>query len=100
MCEPDSSVPRGTIDALIDEVQAEHRANFKQPKPKRVPKEFRYQTRHRMPSKYEDCEYAEVGSNSVRKLTAEEIDEFRAAINRRLDRSLAVEPPLVRRSVV
>lgn len=63
----------------------------------------RFQISHRYMNraKYSDCEYMDVGKNQmVRKLTAVEVDEFRAAINRRLDASLARESSPIRRSVV
>lgn len=62
----------------------------------------RFQMRHHLSrAKYRSCEYVEVMSGQiVRKLTPTEIDEFRAAINRRLDPSMAIEPAPIRRSVV
>lgn len=52
-------------------------------------------------AKYSDAEHMEVyNGQKVRKLTAVEIEEFRAHINRRLDPSLAREPAPIRRSVV
>lgn len=81
-CDPAHASPRGTIAALIDEVQAEHRATFTE-RPKRTPVSFRYGVRRsRSNIKYAGCEYVQKSGTSIRKLTATEIAGFQLHVDR------------------
>lgn len=76
-----TQVPRETLERMADEIQAESRA--RQTKRARYPSETKRRGCRR---KYQNAESVTLGRVKVRKLMPEEIEEFRAGIERAMGR--------------
>lgn len=71
------NVPRSSLEVLADEVRAEHRAKFR-----RHESQYAGTKSIRFRAKYLGCEYVRSYGSTVRKLTAREIEQLQAHVDR------------------